>query len=467
MNTEKKGLNISVKSFITAIAVIWVLMILTYILTFVIPGGEYSRVVDDGGNLVIDTAAEFLKVEGGIPFWKWILSPFLVLTADGNVALIAVIVFLLIIGGVFNSLDHCGLMKYMLDKISFHYGERRYALMAAVTLFFMSMGAFIGSFEECVPLVPIVVALSLRLGWDVFTGLGMSLLASGCGFASGVCNPFTVGVAQELAGLPMFSGMWFRGMSFILIYAILLAFLLLHAKKVEQESQKVSLKEDFVRNSSMDKALICFVVIVGIGILLVLSSAVITVLQDYTIIIVALMFLIAGISSVLLSGMKGKELGSSFAAGVVSIFPAVLMILMANSIKYTLVESHILDTILHEAVAVAESLPGWLVVLFVYLIVLFMNFFIPSGSAKAFLLIPLIAPLAQLFGVSAQLCIVAFAFGDGFSNVFYPTNPVLLISLGLADVDYVSWIKWSWKFQLLNLILTSGILLVGFLMGYC
>jgi uncharacterized ion transporter superfamily protein YfcC len=115
---------------------------------------------------------------------------------------------------------------------------------------------------------------------------------------------------------------------------------------------------------------------------------------------------------------------------------------------------------------VAETLPGCMVVLFIYLIVLVMNFFIPSGSAKAFLLIPLIIPVAQLFGISAQLCIVAFAFGDGFSNVFYPTNPVLLISLGLADVSYGKWAKWSWKFQVLNLLLTSGLLLLGLLIGY-
>ena len=95
-----------------------------------------------------------------------------------------------------------------------------------------------------------------------------------------------------------------------------------------------------------------------------------------------------------------------------------------------------------------------------------MNFFISSGSAKAFLLIPLIVPMAQLFGIEAQLCVMAFAFGDGFSNVFYPTNPALLISLGLADVSYGDWFKWSWKFQTLNLLLTSGILLLGLLAGY-
>ena len=111
-------------------------------------------------------------------------------------------------------------------------------------------------------------------------------------------------------------------------------------------------------------------------------------------------------------------------------------------------------------------MPGWAVILFIYLTILVMNFFIPSGSAKAFMLIPLIVPMAQIFGISSQLCVVAFAFGDGFSNVFYPTNPALLIALGLADVSYGSWFKWSSKFQILNLVLTSLILLFGLVVGY-
>jgi uncharacterized ion transporter superfamily protein YfcC len=142
------------------------------------------------------------------------------------------------------------------------------------------------------------------------------------------------------------------------------------------------------------------------------------------------------------------------------------MILMASSIKYTLEEAHILDTVLYGAVTLAENMPKWTIILFIYFIVLVMNFFIPSGSAKAFMLIPLIVPMAQVFGISTQLCIVAFAFGDGFSNVLYPTNPALLISLGLVDVSYGDWFKFSWKYQALNIVLTSLILLFGFAVGY-
>ena len=233
---KNKGLNISVKSFVTAIVILFVLMVLTYGLTCLIPGGE-------------------------LPLWKWALSPILVLGAEGNASLIAIIAFLLILGGVFNGLDRCGLMKYMLDKITARFGKSKYQLLAVVILFFMAMGSFIGSFEECVPLVPIVVALAIKLGWDALVGIGMSLLAAGCGFAAGICNPFTIGVAQQLAGLPMFSGMWFRILSFALIYALLVTFLCGYARKIEKQPVDKTDDKQFVADKRMDKALICFALI--------------------------------------------------------------------------------------------------------------------------------------------------------------------------------------------------------------
>ena len=465
-DSSKKGLNISVKSFITAIIVIFALMVAAYILTLVIPAGEYQRIEDANGNLVVDTSAPFTFIDGGLPFWKWLLSPILVLGATGNGTLIAVIVFLLVIGGVFTSLDRCGLIKYMLDGIAHKYGKHKYRLLPLITLFFMALGSMVGSFEECVPLVPIVVALAISLGWDAIVGIGMSLLAVGCGFAAGICNPFTVGVAQEIAGLPMFSGAWLRIVAFALIYFLLVTILILYAKKVERPVDTKSALGEFKRDRRMSLGSNIFVSILGTGILLVLLSGFIPALQDFTMIIVAITFFLAGIISTLVSGMKTTRLLKTFFDGLVSIFPAVIMILMASSIKYTLEEAQVLDTILYGAVGVAEKLPTWAVILFIYLIVLVMNFFIPSGSAKAFMLIPLIVPMAQIFGISSQLCIVAFAFGDGFSNVFYPTNPALLISLGLADVSYGKWFKWSWKFQALNILLTSAILLFGLAVGY-
>lgn len=387
----------SVKSFVTAIAVIFVMMVLTYVLTFMIPGGY-------------------------IPFWKWMLSPVLVLFTEDAGSLIAIIALLIGLGGIFNTLDKFGVLRMLLDKITAKFGKSRKLLLAVIPLFFMILGSAAGSFEECVPLVPVVVALAIRLGWDALTGLGMSILAAGCGFAAGVCNPFTVGVAQEIAGLPVFSGIWLRILSFVCIYIILMTFLAWHVRKVEKP-----LNEQALLNTS------------------------------------------AGYNRQIgySSGSRLWKAGITFKDGVVSVLPGVLLILMANSIRFTLMEGNILDVILQAAISLASGMPRWGVILFVYGLVLFLNFFIPSGSAKAFLLMPLIVPLAEAFGISAQLCVLAFVFGDGFSNVFYPTNPVLLISIGLANVSYGTWAKWSGKFQLINLVLTSGLLLFGMVIGYC
>lgn len=396
-NGEKTALGASVKSFITAIIVIFIMMVLTYALTFIIPGG-------------------------GIPFWKWALSPILVLFGEDNGSLIAIIALLVVLGGVFHVLDKFGVLRLLLDKITARFGESRRILLAVIPLFFMALGSAAGTFEECVPLVPVVVALAIRLGWDALTGLGMSILAAGCGFAAGVCNPFTVGVAQELAGLPMFSGIWLRAAAFMVIYILLMLFLLGHVKKIEKPMGEISIEG--MSDSSTKK-----------------------IVQS--------------------SGNRLGKLLVTFKDGVVSVLPGVLLILMANSIRYTLMEGNILDVILQSAISFASGMPRWSVILFIYALVLFLNFFIPSGSAKAFLLMPLIVPTAEAFGISAQLCVVAFAFGDGFSNVFYPTNPVLLISLGLANVSYGTWVKWSVKFQLVNLVLTSALLLFGLAVGYC
>lgn len=395
---KKTAVGASVNSFITAIIVIFIMMVLTYILTFIIPGG-------------------------GIPFWKWALSPILVLFGEDNGSLIAIIALLVVLGGAFNSLDKFGVLRFLLDKITEKFGKNRRVILAVVPLFFMLLGSIAGTFEECVPLVPVVVALAIRFGWDALTGLGMSILAAGCGFAAGVCNPFTVGIAQELAGLPMFSGLWLRAVNFVLIYGLLMLFLVLYVKKIEKPMEDIGLTEDDgkYRNGKNEYYL----------------------------------------------DSKWKKLVVTFRNGVISVLPGVLLILMANSIRFTLMEGNILDVILHGAIAMAEGLPRWSVILFIYALVLVMNFFIPSGSAKAFLLMPLIVSTAQAFDISAQLCVMAFAFGDGFSNVFYPTNPVLLISLGLANVSYGDWARWSVKFQLLNIVLTSGILLLGLAIGYC
>lgn len=428
------------KSFIISIVTIGLLMVFTYVLTLLI------------------------KCDG-IAFYRWILSPILVLGSDSGSTTIAVLLFLLIIGGITNGLDKCGFMKYMLDKISYKYGKYRYILIFIMSLFLMCMGSIVGTFEEIVPLTPIIVSLAISIGFDAYTGVGMSLLAAGCGFAAGVFNPFTIGVAQQLAGLPMFSGVSLRLVSFVLIYLVLIIFLYLHAKKIAKDVDYET-HDTFIEDVNMEKSYHAFIIIFSIAIVLVLSSPFIKALQDYTLIIVALMFLIAGIVSIKLTKTSNHDLLIYFKEGLINILPSALLILMAASIKFTMDESGVLDTILNVISVFASGLNKVELILFIYLICLILEVFVPSGSAKAFLLIPLLVPLASRFGLSSQLVVLAFAYGDGFSNVFYPTNPALIISLSLTKIQYKDWFRYSWKFQAINLILTSGILLLGLVINY-
>lgn len=428
------------RSFIVSTITIGLLMVFTYVLTLVINCN-------------------------GIPFYKWLLSPILVLGSDSGATTIAVLVFLLIIGGITNGLDKCGFMKYMLNKIAYKYGRHRYLLIFIMSLFLMCMGSIVGTFEEIVPLTPIIVSLAINIGFDAYTGIGMSLLAVGCGFAAGVFNPFTIGVAQQLAGLPMFSGVSLRLISFVLIYITLTTFLYLHAKKVERDVNE-EINNSFTEDANMEKAYRAFLFIFSIAIVLVLASPFITALQDYTLIIVALMFLIAGIVSIKLTKTNNRDLFVYLKEGTLNILPSALLILMAASIKYTMDTSGVLDTILNAIASIMTGMNSVQLILFIYLLCLILEVFVPSGSAKAFLLMPLLIPLATRFGLSSQLVVLAFAYGDGFSNVFYPTNPALIISLSLTKIEYKNWFKYSWKFQLINLLLTSGILLLGLVINY-
>ena len=164
--------------------------------------------------------------------------------------------------------------------------------------------------------------------------------------------------------------------------------------------------------------------------------------------------------------MSGKIFLKQFLQGMGSMLPAVLLILMASSVRYTLQEAKILDTVLNAIVEATSGASRGVIVLLIYALVLILNFFISSGSAKAFLLMPLIAPLADLSGIGRQIAVLAFAFGDGFSNVFYPTNAVLLISLSLVGVSYGKWAKWSGIIQIAILSLTVVILLFANVIGY-
>jgi uncharacterized ion transporter superfamily protein YfcC len=189
-------------------------------------------------------------------------------------------------------------------------------------------------------------------------------------------------------------------------------------------------------------------------------------IADYSLLIIAFLFLIAGLGSGLIMKAKLRTVGRFFLEGLLGILPGVLLILLASSVKHIISEGGIMDTILNYAFLRMENATPFIAILTIYGLVLFMNFFIGSASAKAFLIMPIVAPLSEMIGLNKQMAVLAFQFGDGFSNIIYPTNAALLISLGLTTVSYTKWFKWTLKIQLTIFVLTILFLYLALKMNY-
>ncbi len=497
MAEKKAGVSIGAKAFLASFLILLALMVGAGVLTRIVPSGAFERVETAEGT-IIDPASYRPTPRPDYPVWRWFTAPFEVLGSEDALTVIVIVAFIAIVGGSFAVLQKAGILQGAVDALARRAGGRKYRLLALVTLFFMLIGSLMGIFEEVIPLVPVAIALAVSLGWDLTVGLGMSILATGFGFSAAIANPFSIGTAQRLAGVPVFSGAAFRVAVFALIYALYVAWLVRAAKRSERlAAHPAAPAAAAAAPSALASALsaqasapsgggeasgpgatasfeaprvargIRFFAVAAV----LLLAAVMTIsltgsLSDYSMPITALLFLAAGLGSGLVAGLGARRAGKAFWEGLVAVLPAAVLILMAISVKRIIVSGGIIDTILETARrAVADSSTYGAAAL-IYLLTLFMNFFIGSATAKAFLLIPIIAPLGDLAGVSRQTVIQAFAFGDGFSNMLYPTNAVLLISLGIAGMSWPTWLRKTWKLQAGMFLVTMALLMLAVAIGY-
>lgn len=459
-NSSPQGIKIGVKTFVTSVLILVGLILVAGVLTRVIPQGVYNRTMDDGRELVVANSFRYVH-HAPYPLWHLATAPVEVLFSSDGLMIITIILFIFTIGGSFAILDATGVLKAMISKIAGRFGKHKYRLIPAFVLFFMLLGAVLGIFEEVIPLVPIIVALAYSLGWDSLMGLGLSMLSVAFGFAAAVTNPFSIGVAQRIAGLPMFSGIPFRLLVFTAVYILLVTFLYRHARKIDQDPKASLVYEDDLpkkarllkqdelfqlteKHEAAIKFLTgSFLVVLGV----MAASSIFQSFSDYALPVIGLLFLLAAVVCGILSGEKTGKVFGIFIHGVQGIAPGAILILLAMSVKYIIYNGGIMDTILFKASNAISSAGSYGAGIMIFLLVLVLNFFIGSASAKAFLVMPLITPLADLVHVTHQTAVLAFCFGDGFSHVIYPTNPVLLIGLGLTVVSYPKWFRWTIKLQ--------------------
>lgn len=485
-------IKIDKKTIIGVTALLLAIMLFAGVLTQVVPTGVYDTAAD--GSIINGTYHEIPREEVGYSFWRVFVSPvemFINATSDALTGVI-IILIIIIIGGTFLILDKSGVLKYIMSVIVKNFSDKKYILLSVIIFACMLLSSFAGILEESVTLVPLAVAISLSLGWDSFIGVGISLVSVSFGYAAATFNPFNVGITQSMANIPMFSGVLFRILVFLVVYAVLALFFITYAKKIEKDPKKslcyetdLELRKRFLNEEEMNKALQnenlpkatkAFVsALITVLAIIVCCLLVNTISKNQSIANIvgylplasmAVLFTVGGLRAGTISGLSKKELADIFKRGAKTILPCAPIILIIISVTYILKSGKIIDTLLYWVYNLISGVNPYAAIIIIFLTIAVFEFFIGSGSAKAFLLMPILLPLVDMLEIGRQNLIVAFCLSDGMCNVMFPTNGLLIIALGIINMSYIKYLKCSWKLFLAEFVACSGLLLLGTAIGY-
>ena len=418
--------------------IIAILIVFCAFLTWVVPGGEY--VTSEDGTL------SYENVHAVPQTWQVFSAIY-----NGFVKQAGIIIFILVVGGAFWLLNSTGAVDAGIRRLINVIGRRDKAVLVTLTVLFSLGGAIFGMSEEAIPFVGIVVPLVVSMGYDAIMGLLVVYVASNIGFSSAFLNPFTVGIAQEMAELPLFSGMGYRIFCWAFLTAILCVFVVLYARKTRKATVEVTAIDAApltVRQKWVLVVLFLTVIALVLGVTL----------RGWYMPEITGLFLAMGILCGIIAGFPANRIADELIAGAKDILSAALVVGFASGIVIILQDGKIIDSILH---GMQESLEGTGEVSSLsamYGIQAVINFLIPSATAKAAITIPIMSPFSDLVGVSRQAMVLAFQFGDGFTNMITPTSGVLMAALAMARVPYEKWVKWIWKGVLVLLVL--GLLLL-------
>ena len=414
------------------------ILVVCAVLTWFVPGGQY--VTGKDGSL------SYEQVDHVPQTWQVLPAVY-----HGFVKQAGIIVFILVVGGAFWLLNATGAVTAGIGRFIARVGKRDKLVLAAVTVLFSLAGAVFGMSEEMIPFVGIVVPLVVSMGYDAFMGMLVVYVASNVGFSSAFLNPFTVGIAQGMADLPLFSGMGYRIFCWAFLTILLTIFVVVYAHKTRKAPTAAVALEEAPLSARQGWVL-------GVLLMTVILLIVGVTCWDWYLPEITGLFLGMGIICGIIAGFSANRIAEELLAGAKDILSAALVVGFASGIIVLLQDGKVVDSILHsmqedlDGTGRAGSLTA------MYGIQALINVIIPSATAKAAITIPIMAPFSDMVGVSRQAMVLAFQFGDGFTNMLTPTSGVLVAALAMARIPYAEWVKWIWKMVVVLLVL--GLLLL-------
>ncbi|MBM6613787.1 YfcC family protein [Desemzia sp. RIT804] len=447
-------------TFVTLIAFTIVMAILTYIL----PAGQFERTEVGGRTVVIPNSYTIVESnpQGLFDVLKSIPIG-MAETAD-------IIFFLFIVGGAFQLITDSGMISSGISLLVQKLKGKEKWVIPILILVFGILGSTMGLSEETIVFIPIGVALALALGYDALVGLGMISLGAAIGFFAGFMNPFSVGVAQEIAELPLFSGVGFRVIILAVLWIVTSVYVMRYAEKVKKNPEN-SLLYNHKKGTHVTEGAIDFddlppftkrhlaTLVVFIGGFAVIAYGVFQ--YGWFIVEIGSVFLGMGILTGFISRMRPSEIAESFVIGAKEMVFAGLVVGVARSILVVMENGLIIDTLINNLSSLISSLPDSLAVVGMYVTQIVVNFFIPSGSGQAAATMPVMIPLADTLGITRQTAVLAFQFGDGFMDSIIPTSGVLMAQLSIAKVSYDTWLKFLGKLMLIWLVIGLVFLLIA------
>ncbi|MCC4721610.1 YfcC family protein [Salinicoccus sp. RF5] len=448
-----------------AFVLIYSIVILAMLLSYIIPAGEYDRTENENGILVVDeTSFEF--TEQSPVHWTEIFR----VVPAGMTDAAGIIFLIFIIGGAFGMINGTGAIEAGINKVVSLLKNREIILIPLTMLIFSLGGATFGMAESTLIFIPMGIMLARSLGMDAMTGMAMVALGAAAGFAGGFMNIFTVGVAQEVAGLPLFSGMFYRIIIQVVFVIIAAFFVYRYGKRVQRDmnnSYVYRLEKNAQAESYEFKTLtsrhifVLLIILAGFGLIIY------GVVQGWsTGTDLAAIFLAMGIFSGLVGGNTPNGIAEDFIKGAKEVTFGALIVGLARCILLILEDGTIIDTVIFSVSSILEGLPASIAAVGMFFTQFIINFFIPSGSGQAATTIPLMAPIGDIVGVPRQSVVLAFQMGDGLSNYLFPTSAILMAGLSIANIPYEKWLRFVWPIMLVWIIACSAFMVISLWIGY-
>jgi uncharacterized ion transporter superfamily protein YfcC len=449
------------------LVLMFAMMIVALALTWVLPAGRFHPEVHDAGReMVVPGTFEIMDEDAPTlsPWSLFTVVPRALADAQG------IIFFVLIIGGALAVIRQTGAMDALLARIIERFGNLPAALILVGMLAFGIASATLGMAEEYIPFAAILIALCVAMRMDTVTAIGIMVVGYGIGYGVAVINPFTLLVAQEVAELQPGSGMWYRLLLWIPFFAVGFHHVWRYARRVQADPTN-SLVADVAaaqppqptEQPPLDgRRQLVLLATLGALVALVIGIAVF----DWYLVELGAVFLILAIVAGLIGGLRLDGIADSFTRGAAELAGTAILIGFARSIALLLEDGLVLHTIVNALATPLSMVPAELSAVGMLFIQSVLNLFIPSGSGQAFVTMPLMAPIGDLVGVTRQVSVLAFQFGDGFMNMIVPTNPVLMGIIGLAGIPYDRWFRFIFPLIVKLFIVGALALMVAVWIGY-